>query len=227
VRRNRRPPRIACLITVVTLVLDQLTKIWALHALTPRVEGGGQVRVIGDFITFRLVFNPGAALGMGYGYTWLLTIIVVAVVTAIIISMRRLGSLRWAVTLGLLLGGALGNLGDRLFRAPGFAQGHVVDFIGYHTWFTGNVADIAIVAAAIAMAALAIIGIGLDGQRHAAAPSGSGNKRPANSASASDPAAHSTPAAPSNPGAPSSPGPSSSPESSTSPGPSSEPADAQ
>jgi 23S rRNA pseudouridine1911/1915/1917 synthase len=88
-------------------------------------------------------------------------------------SARRLGSVGWAVTLGLLLGGALGNLTDRLLRSPGFGRGHVVDFIDYAGLFIGNVADVAIVVAALAVAVQAVRGIGLDGRRtHADAAAG-------------------------------------------------------
>jgi signal peptidase II len=144
------------------LAVDQLSKWWALTQLE---LGAPQRQVIGDFLTLRLVKNPGAALGIGYGYTWVLTIVVVAVVVVILRVIRRIRSVAWAITLGLLLGGAVGNLADRLFREPGFARGHVVDFIGYSNWFTGNVADIAIVVAAVMLALLSLLGIGLDGRR--------------------------------------------------------------
>ena len=77
----------------------------------------------------------------------------------------RLGSTGWAVGLGLLLGGALGNLLDRLLRPPGFAVGHVVDFIAYLDWFVGNVADVAIVVAAVLVVLLTVRGVGVDGRR--------------------------------------------------------------
>ncbi len=88
-------------------------------------------------------------------------------VAVIIRVISKIRSRAWAITLGLLLGGAIGNLIDRLFRYPGFAHGHVVDFIGYWNWFTGNVADIAIVVAAVMLALLSVRGIGLDGRREA------------------------------------------------------------
>jgi signal peptidase II len=98
--------------------------------------------------------------------TWLLTIVVTVVVVFIIRAIGRLGSRGWAVALGLLLGGAVGNLVDRLVREPGFARGHVVDFIDYAGFFVGNVADIAVVSAAVLIALLSLRGIGLDGKRH-------------------------------------------------------------
>ncbi|WP_425954269.1 signal peptidase II [Xylanimonas sp. McL0601] len=149
-------------LAAAVLFVDQLTKWWALTELE---LGAPQRQVIGDFLTFRLVMNPGAALGIGNSYTWVLTIVVVAVVVVIVRVIRRIRSRAWALTLGLLLGGAVGNLLDRLFREPGFARGHVVDFIGYSNWFTGNVADIAIVVAAVMLALLSLLGIGLDGRR--------------------------------------------------------------
>jgi signal peptidase II len=145
----------------VVLVLDQLTKLWALRSLTP----GDPVDVIGSLIRLNLIRNPGAAFSIGTGATWVLTLIAFGVLVFILVTARRLGSLAWAWALGLLLGGSLGNLADRLFREPGPGRGHVVDFIDYFGWFIGNVADIAIVGAAGVIAVLATIGIGVDGQR--------------------------------------------------------------
>jgi len=160
--RRRLGPWVFALAAVV-LAADQLSKWWALSALT---EGGAPISLVGELLQLRLVFNPGAAFSIATGMTWVLTIIVVVVVVVIVRAVRRIGSRGWAVALGLLLGGALGNLGDRLFRDPGFAQGHVVDFIDYAGFFVGNVADIAIVAAAILIALLSVRGIALDGTRH-------------------------------------------------------------
>jgi signal peptidase II len=151
-------------LAALVLAVDQLTKQWALSALE---LGAPQRNLVGEYLSLRLVKNPGAALGVGYGYTWVLTIVVVVVIAVIVRVISKIRSRAWAVTLGLLLGGALGNLGDRLFREPGFAHGHVVDFIGYWNWFTGNVADIAIVVAAVMLALLSLMGVGLDGTRDA------------------------------------------------------------
>ena len=160
----RRVPRLAwisLLVALVVVVVDQLTKIWALRALTP----GESVPVIGDLIRLTIIRNPGAAFSIGNQATWLLTLVAVVVLTVVLGSLRRLGHLGWALCLGLLLGGAVGNLVDRLVRAPGVGRGHVVDFIDYGGLFIGNVADIAIVAAALSIAVLAWKGIGLDGSR--------------------------------------------------------------
>ncbi|GII99478.1 signal peptidase II [Sediminihabitans luteus] len=147
-------------LAVLVIVLDQLTKVWAEDALADR----DRIPVIGDLLGLDLVFNPGAALGIGNGMTWILTIVVVAVVVVVVRMTSRIGSRGWAIAFGLLLGGAIGNLIDRLTNEPGFGRGHVVDFIDYGV-FIGNVADVAIVAAAVMIALLAILGIGIDGSR--------------------------------------------------------------
>ncbi|GAA1969570.1 signal peptidase II [Isoptericola halotolerans] len=143
-------------------MVDQLTKWWALSALTV----GERIDLVGDLLGLSLVFNDGAALSIGSGYTGVLTVVVVVVVVVILRAIRRIGSVGWAVALGLLLGGAVGNLLDRLFREPGFARGHVVDMIAYADFFVGNVADIAIVVAAGLIVVLSFRGIALDGTRH-------------------------------------------------------------
>jgi len=116
-------------------------------------------------LQLRLIFNPGAALSLGAGSTWVMTAIALGVLVAIGFVAKGLGSTAWAVALGLLLGAALGNLTDRFVRPPGGGQGHVVDFIDYNGWFIGNVADIWIVSAAILIVLLALLGVGVDGRR--------------------------------------------------------------
>ncbi|WP_203669242.1 signal peptidase II [Cellulomonas pakistanensis] len=192
-------------LAAVTLVLDQATKAWALQAL----DEGVRREVLGDLLGLQLLFNPGAALGLATGTTWLLTLVAIAVVVVIVRVAGRLGSRAWAVALGLLLGGALGNLVDRLFRAPGVFRGHVVDFIAYLDWFVGNVADIAIVVAAGLLMILSLMGIRLDGTRegrdaddHEAAEADAadgaraGSDAPAADVPASDARASDAPAAP-------------------------------
>ncbi len=166
-RAGRRLVALTFVLAALVLAVDQLTKQWALSALE---VGEPQRNLVGELLSLRLVLNPGAALGIGEGYTWVLTILVVVVIAVIVRVIGKIRSRAWAVTLGLLLGGALGNLLDRLFRDPGFARGHVVDFIGYGNWFTGNVADIAIVVAAVLLALLSLLGIGLDGTRESHRP---------------------------------------------------------
>lgn len=158
--RHRLVPLVVVLAAAV-LAADQLTKQRALATLVP----GERIDVLGDLLGFELVFNPGAALSIAEGMTWVLTLIAVAVVAVVARAAGRLGSRLWAVAFGLLLGGALGNLVDRFFREPGPARGHVVDFIAYGDWFVGNVADIAIVVAAGLVVLQTLRGVRLDGTR--------------------------------------------------------------
>ncbi len=160
-RRTRSLVLAFALIAVGIVVVDQLTKIWALDALVP----GERTPLLGDLLGLELVRNSGAALSIATGSTWIFTIAATAVTVVVLRMANRLGSRGWTVALGLLLGGAVGNLIDRLFREPAFARGHVVDFIAYADWFVGNVADIAIVAAAVLMVLLGLRGIGIDGRR--------------------------------------------------------------
>lgn len=140
------------LIAVIVILLDQLSKIWAERALAD----GQVIHLWADNLYFTLVYNSGAALSMGAGYTWLLSILQISIVTLALWWVRRVDHMAWLWAAGLLIGGAIGNIIDRLFREPGFLQGHVVDFIGYFDWFVGNVADIAITVAGVMIVALAI-----------------------------------------------------------------------
>ena len=147
---------------LLTLVLDQGSKVWALAALTP-----GEPRdLLGPVLRLNLIRNAGAAFSLGDGVTWLLTIVALGIVVWVGRAALRVGHRWWAVTLGMLLGGAIGNLIDRILREPGFGRGHVVDFIDYFGLFIGNIADIAIVAAAVIGALLALRGIPLEGVTH-------------------------------------------------------------
>lgn len=145
-------------VAVVTLLLDQGTKAIALD----RLVEGERVPAIGDLLGWTLIFNPGAALSFGTGHTWVFTIAMVACGIAVITLAPRIVSRPWAIAAGALLGGALGNLVDRLAREPGFAVGHVVDFIDYGV-FIGNVADIGIVGAAVGFVVLTLMGRSWDG----------------------------------------------------------------
>ena len=148
-------------VAVLAYLTDQLSKIVALDVLAD----GDPRPFVGELIRFKLIGNPGAALSLGASNTWVMTGIALAVLVAIIVVARQLGSRAWAVALGLLLGAAIGNLTDRFVRPPGGGQGHVVDFIDYNRWFIGNVADIWIVSAAGLIIILALLGIGVDGRR--------------------------------------------------------------
>ncbi|WP_417562806.1 signal peptidase II [Microbacterium sp.] len=155
---------IVVILASVVLIADQLAKYLALKHLPLKQA----VHVIGDFLIFFLVKNPGAAFSLGSNVTWLFTI-ALAVVALVIIGLvgTRVNSRAWAIVLGLLLGGVLGNLSDRLFREPGFPVGHVVDFINMPWMMPAifNVADIFITTMMVAVAILVLLGLRLDGTR--------------------------------------------------------------
>jgi signal peptidase II len=155
---QKRRVRLLLTVAAVVLVLDIVTKVLAVRLLTP----GQPVSIVGDTITWTLVRNSGAAFSMATGYTWVLTLIATGVVIGIIWMGRRLVSPWWAVGLGMILGGAMGNLVDRFFRSPGPLQGHVVDFLSIGWWPVFNVADPSVVGGAILLVALSLLGFDFD-----------------------------------------------------------------
>ncbi|MFV0373188.1 signal peptidase II [Microbacterium sp.] len=159
---------IIAILAVVALAADQLTKNIALAELPYQQP----VPVWGDALQWYLTRNPGAAFSLGESVTWVFTLVLAAAAVAIVVAaVRGVRSRLWAVALGLLLGGILGNLTDRLFREPGFLHGHVVDFINTPWMWLGmnpaiyNVADIFIVSMMIGVALLVLTGVRLDGSR--------------------------------------------------------------
>ena len=154
------PRRLHVLLSVaaVVLTLDIVTKVLAVKLLTP----GQPVSIIGETVTWNLVRNSGAAFSMATGYTWLLTLIASGVVVGIFWMGRRLVSQWWAIGLGMILGGAMGNLADRFFRSPGPLRGHVVDFLSVGWWPVFNVADPSVVGGAILLVALSVFGFDFD-----------------------------------------------------------------
>ena len=150
-------------LAVLVLAADQFAKYLAI-ALLPSEQA---VPIIGDALVFYLIRNPGAAFSLGEGVTWIFTIALAVVAVVIAVLARRIHSRAWAIILGLLLGGVLGNLADRLFREPGFPVGHVVDFISTPWMMPAiyNVADIFIVTMMIGVALLVLIGLRFDGTR--------------------------------------------------------------
>lgn len=155
---TRRRLRLLLSIAAVVLVVDIATKVLAVELLTP----GQPVPIIGDTVTWTLVRNSGAAFSMATGYTWVLTLIAIGVVIGIVWMGRRLVSPWWALGLGMILGGALGNLVDRFFRSPGPLRGHVVDFLSIGWWPVFNVADPAVVGGAILLVVLSLFGYDFD-----------------------------------------------------------------
>ena len=154
-------------VAVGIYALDQISKYLVVSTMTE----GDIVRVLGDVLQLHFVRNPGAAFSLAAGMTWVFSVIAVAVVVLLIWFAGRIRSLAWAIVFGLLLGGVLGNLTDRLLREPSFGLGHVVDFFST-PWLIPaiyNVADMAIVSSMIIFMFLTIRGIGLDGRRASAA----------------------------------------------------------
>ena len=154
------------LIAALVLAADIVTKVVAVAQL----EGRAPVPVLGGLVYLQLVRNAGAAFSLATGYTWVLTVVAIAVVAVIVRVARRLRSGGWAIALGLVLGGALGNLVDRIFRAPAPLQGHVVDIVSLLApdgvvWPVFNVADSSIVCGGILLVLLAMTGRELDGSR--------------------------------------------------------------
>ncbi len=162
-------PRLVLVLVVaaVALLIDQATKA----LVVAQLEGRRPIEVLDGLTTLRVTRNSGAAFSIGTGMTWVFTIIAIGVVIAIVRTARQLYSLPWAISLGLLLGGATGNLVDRLLRSPGGFQGHVVDWIEWPNWWffvnwpVFNLADSAIVFGGVLAVLLAGRGYQLDGTR--------------------------------------------------------------
>jgi signal peptidase II len=148
-------------LAAAVLVLDIGTKLLVVATLSDRPP----VRLLGGVVYLTETRNTGAAFSFAAGATVVFTLIAVAVAAVIVRSARRLYSAGWAVALGLVLGGAVGNLLDRIFRDPGFLRGGVVDFIQVGWWPIFNLADSAIVCGGVLGALLAFRGIEFDGGR--------------------------------------------------------------
>ena len=162
-RPPARPRRTALLaaVAVVVLVLDVVTKVLVVAEL----EGRRTLELLGGQLLIRVSRNSGAAFSFAEGATLLFTAVAIAVIVVILRVSRRLRSAGWAVALGLLLGGASGNLVDRLLRSPGPGRGAVVDFIDFQVWPSFNVADSAIVTGGVLAVLLSMRGVDVDGTR--------------------------------------------------------------
>ena len=156
-------------VAAVVFALDQLAKIMAVAWLAE----GQVVDVIDGILQLRLVRNPGAAFSFATDLTIVLTAVAATVVVVIMRLSRRLTSTSWAVALGGLLGGALGNLTDRILREPAPLRGHVIDFLELPNWPVFNLADSAIVGSAVLVAWLSLRGVSFDGSPPARRTDGS------------------------------------------------------
>jgi signal peptidase II len=163
-----RRPRTRLLLSLagVVLLADLVTKLVVVATIAP----GEDIRVLGGLLYLTQLRNVGAAFSFAEGATLLFSLVAAAVAVVIVRTARRLYSTGWAVTLGLVLGGAVGNLIDRTFRDPGFLRGGVVDFLSVfapdgRAFPVFNVADSAIVCGGILGALMALRGIEFDGSR--------------------------------------------------------------
>jgi signal peptidase II len=170
-RPGRRYVAVLTAVAAGVLAADAISKAIVVAVLAGRPP----VRLAGGLLTLRLLRNSGAAFSIGTSATVVFTVIAVGVIVFIGRRARRLRSLPWAITLGLLLGGAAGNLGDRLLRAPAPLRGSVVDWIQLPHWPVFNLADSSIVCGGVLAVLLAMRGLRLDGTRDGAPGGTSGN----------------------------------------------------
>ncbi len=159
---RRRGPLLVILagFAVLAYVLDQLTKWW----VSSTMSEGQITQVLPPVLSWHYIRNSGAAFSIGENVTWLFTIVMAVVAVGIVVQARRLGSIWWSVAMGMLLGGALGNLTDRLFREPFFGMGHVVDFIAVPNFAIFNIADSSVVGSVILICILTLKGIPFGGK---------------------------------------------------------------
>lgn len=168
-RRGRLLALLGC-VAILAYACDRVSKTWAANNLDPYHPRP----LVGSLLQLQLVQNPGAAFSLATSQTWVLSVIAAVVILVIIYSARNLGSRLWAVALGLLLGGATGNLTDRLIRPPGFGRGHVIDFLVLPHWPIFNIADSCIVTAAVLIGIAAVGGYSLTDGRAARGPGRNG-----------------------------------------------------
>jgi signal peptidase II len=162
------PRRIGFLLgtALTVLTLDLVSKVIVVATL----QGHPTIRLLGGFLHLLVTRNSGAAFSIGTSMTLVFSAIALGVIVVILRTSRRIRSIAWAITLGLLLGGATGNLIDRIFRYPGLFRGYVVDWIELPHWPVFNLADSAIVCGGVLAVLLSARGIRLDGTRTGTEP---------------------------------------------------------
>jgi signal peptidase II len=157
--RRARLTLLFAAVAATAYVIDLVTKLIAVSQLSGRPD----VDLVGELLVLHLTRNAGAAFSTGTEYTVALTCVAMVAVLVVIWLSRRVGSVGWAVALGLLLAGVCGNLTDRLFRSPGPMRGHVIDFVMLPHWPVFNVADMCINVAAVLILVQASRGIRING----------------------------------------------------------------
>jgi len=153
--------RVVLSVAAVVVLLDRISKIWAVSTL----QVGHPQNFLGPILKFELTYNSGAAFSFLTSATWVFTILASLVVVAIIFKAGSIKDFGWLIAVGGILGGASGNLIDRLINDPGFAVGHVVDFLELPYWPIFNIADSAIFCSVIALVIFSFRGINADGTR--------------------------------------------------------------
>jgi signal peptidase II len=159
--QGRRRVGVLLAVAFTVLVVDVISKLIVVEQLTDRRP----IEVVDGVLTLRLVRNSGAAFGVAQGLTIVFTGVAVVVVLVILRVARRLRSTAWAIALGLVLGGAVGNLVDRIFRQPAPFRGRVIDFLELPHWPVFNLADACIVSGGVLMVLLSLRGVQYDGTR--------------------------------------------------------------
>ncbi|WP_432899010.1 signal peptidase II [Micromonospora matsumotoense] len=190
---GRTPRRRAVVVLVSIALLALLTDLLTKHLALQLLDDRAPVRLLGGVVYLTLTRNSGAAWSIGADHTWVFPLITIGVVGWISWMAVRLRSLPWAVSLGLVLGGALGNLTDRIFRAPGHFVGHVVDMVSLfdpygQVWPVFNLADSCLVSGVLLAVLLELTGRQRDGRR----VGGKGDAAPADATPTGPAAAGST-----------------------------------
>ena len=160
--KGRRKIAVLFFVAAFAYAIDLISKV----IVVAELEHHEPIELIGDWLKLQAIRNAGAAFGIGEAFTVIFTIIAATVIVVIARLARKLYSLPWAIALGLLLGGALGNLTDRIFRTPGVFEGAVVDFIAPKGFAVFNLADSAIVCGGILIVLLSFRGLDPDGTVH-------------------------------------------------------------
>jgi signal peptidase II len=158
---SRRRTGLLFVVAALVLAADITSKCIVVATLSDRPP----IRLLGGLLTLRVSRNSGAAFSIGTSMTIVFTVIAVSVIIFVLRTSRQIRSAGWAVMLGLLLGGATGNLVDRVFRSPGPLRGWVVDWIQVPHWPVFNLADSAIVCGCVLAVLLALRGVRFDGTR--------------------------------------------------------------
>ncbi|MFF1836950.1 signal peptidase II [Streptomyces sp. NPDC058231] len=160
--RGKRKIAVLFAVAVFAYLIDLISKM----IVVAKLEHQQPVEIFGSWLRLDAIRNAGAAFGIGAAFTVIFTVIAATVIVVIARLARKLYSLPWAIALGLLLGGALGNLTDRVFRSPGLFKGAVVDFIAPAHFAVFNLADSAIVCGGILIVILSFRGLDPDGTVH-------------------------------------------------------------